>query len=345
MGIMNRESQGKINPREANKRRRAYVAHHVTFKTAAPSTLESSHGVSWTRQGLLGRGGFGSVFLAETRKKTANIHYRYQQQQQQELPSQVAVKSATFANSLSLMHEKRVLRDLQACPHILKCYGDEVVELRSGDKVYNLLLEYCSGFNLEHWIIKSGIGLPESHIKSYVRDILSGLKYVHDRGYVHCDIKPCNILLVPEEERMPTGYVAKIADFGLAIKEEEVKKTGGSMRGTTRYMSPELVRKKQIGYGVDIWALGCSVVEMLSGKVVWYEGEGSVNADDLLRVIGYTEYLPQLPRSVSDDALDFVLKCLCRDPVERWSAEKLLAHPFLYPEDPETWTQFFLDYR
>ncbi|KAJ4832865.1 hypothetical protein Tsubulata_028626 [Turnera subulata] len=335
---------------EAKRRRRAYFARFNPYKPDGPSsTLESSHGVSWERNRLLGKGGFGYVFLARRRKKRAGVLGRQENQEAGELPLFLAVKSATSVDSLSLVHEKRVFHDLQrgSCPYILKCYGREVAELTSGDKIYNLLLEYCSGFNLEHWIIDSGTGLPESHVKRYVRDIVKGLKYIHGRGYVHCDIKPSNILLVPIKKRMPTGYLAKIGDFGLAmsIKEGEEGEKIEGMRGTPSYMSPELVREKQIGYGADIWALGCSMVEMLSGKSAWYSAGGnqSVNGDALLHIIGYTDYLPQLPSSASNDALDFMSKCLCRNPQERWSAEKLLGHPFLYREDPKRCNLIVLD--
>ncbi|KAJ4832503.1 hypothetical protein Tsubulata_000058 [Turnera subulata] len=306
-------------------KRKAYLSQFATTKPTA-LTLESSNGVSWARSRLLGKGGFGSVFLAKKKTTTFTINSEQKKKKKPFLPPQVAVKSAMFDKASSLMHENEILCDLKASPYVLKCYGDEVTELIGGQKVYNLLLEYCSGLTLQHHIIRAGRdGLPESHVKCYALDIARGLNHVHSCGYVHCDIKPGNILLVQDEKRTPVGFRAKIADFGLALKEDQAWDSG-DWRGTYRYMSPEIVRDKEVGYAGDIWALGCTVVEMLSGKPCW---PPEVEVDSLLQIIGYSNSLPRFPSGISDEALDFLCKCFCRSSLHRWSAEKLLEHPFL----------------
>ncbi|XP_057998782.1 mitogen-activated protein kinase kinase kinase 20 [Hevea brasiliensis] len=234
------------------------------------TTLEASHGLSWVRVCLLGKGGFGSVFYAKTRT-TIN--------QGTHLPPQMAVKSATMDQSSSLKHEKQVLCDLTSSPYVVRCYGDEVTHMANGVKI-------------------------------------------HCRGYIHCDIKPDNILLVPGNGERKGTFVAKLADFGLA---EAVNEELHDLRGTTRYMSPELVREKKIGYATDIWAFGCAVLEMLTGKPAWEYSE----VEDLLWVIGYTDELPQIPSNVSEDAKDFLSRCFVRTAAHRWSADCLLEHPFL----------------
>ncbi|KAJ6923615.1 hypothetical protein NC652_017063 [Populus alba x Populus x berolinensis] len=90
-------------------------------------------------------------------------------------------------------------------------------------------------------------------------------------------------------------------------------------------MSPELVKEKRYDYGVDIWALGCAVVEMLSGKPVWPR----MDVPGYLYTIGDSQDLPQIPSSISDDAKDFLGKCLVRNAAQRWSADELQEHPFL----------------
>ncbi|KAJ9131493.1 hypothetical protein P3X46_035149 [Hevea brasiliensis] len=231
-----------IKRRNAFKRKKKTPV--VCFERA--TTLEASHGLSWVRVCLLGKGGFGSVFYAKTRT-TIN--------QGTHLPSQLAVKSAIMDQSSSLQHEKQVLCDLTSSPYVVRCYGDEVT--------------------LERQIRLSGFGLADSDVKYYSRDVLQGLKYIHCRGYIHCDIKPDNILLVPGSGERKGTFVAKLADFGLA---KAVDEECHDMRGTTRYMSPELVREKKIGYATDIWAFGCAVLEMLTGKPAWEYSE----VEDLL---------------------------------------------------------------
>uniref|UniRef100_A0A2C9WM23 Protein kinase domain-containing protein n=1 Tax=Manihot esculenta TaxID=3983 RepID=A0A2C9WM23_MANES len=132
---------------------------------------KASHGVSWIRICLLGEGGFGSVFFAKTRSTI---------DQETQFPSKMAVKSAVMDQLSSLKHEKRVLCHLGPSP----C-------------VHILLLEYCCGLSLGRQIKLSGFGLAESDIKYYSRDIFRGLKHIHCGGYIHCDIKPDNILPVP----------------------------------------------------------------------------------------------------------------------------------------------------
>ncbi|KAJ9131475.1 hypothetical protein P3X46_035131 [Hevea brasiliensis] len=298
-----------IKRRNAFKRKKKTPV--VCFERA--TTLEASHGLSWVRVCLLGKGGFGSVFYAKTRT-TIN--------QGTHLPPQMAVKSAIMDQSSSLKHEKQVLCDLTSSPYVVRCYGDEVTHMANGVKVYNLLLEYCSGLSLERQIRLSGFGLADSDVKYYSRDVLQGLKYIHCRGYIHCDIKPDNILLVPGNGERKGTFVAKLADFGLA---EAVNEERHDLRGTTRYMSPELVREKKIGYATDIWAFGCAVLEMLTGKPAWEYSE----VEDLLWVIGYTDELPQIPSNVSEDAKDFLSRCFVRTAAHRWSADCLLEHPFL----------------
>ncbi|KAF8395803.1 hypothetical protein HHK36_019757 [Tetracentron sinense] len=99
--------------------------------------------------------------------------------------------------------------------------------------------------------------LGYSHVSAYTRQILNGLKYLHERNMVHRDIKCANILVDA------SGSV-KIADFGLAkaTNLNDVK----SFQGSAFWMAPEVVNRKTPGYGLaaDIWSLGCTVLEMLT---------------------------------------------------------------------------------
>eukprot|EP00271_Cylindrocystis_brebissonii_P013031 TRINITY_DN32585_c0_g1_i1.p1 TRINITY_DN32585_c0_g1~~TRINITY_DN32585_c0_g1_i1.p1 ORF type:complete len:914 (+),score=118.85 TRINITY_DN32585_c0_g1_i1:396-3137(+) len=108
----------------------------------------------------------------------------------------------------------------------------------------------------------------------------------------------------------------------------------GGVRGTVSWMSPEAVREEAQGTGVDIWSLGCCVLEMATGLPPWREVKGGLYA--IMYAIACTSDLPQLPATLSSDARDFILRCLERDPSKRWTARDLLAHPFLasVPDTP-----------
>lgn len=152
-------------------------------------------------------------------------------------------------------------------------------------------------------------------IVDYTRQILQGVEYLHSKGLVHCDIKSKNILITE------TG--AKIADFGCAKWETEEVSTGG----TPMFMAPEVARGGHHCYGSDIWAIGCTVIEMASGgSTPWSDMSDPVT---VLYKIGYSGETPEVPCNLSKEGKDFLSKCLRRDPKERWTATELLNHPFI----------------
>jgi serine/threonine protein kinase len=279
-------------------------------------------GVAWSRGPLIGKGGFGSVYLASLKNpKSRNGYY----------PPVMAVKSAEVSASCSLQKEKEVFNCLNGCPFIIKCFGEETTSNKDGEMFYNVLLEYASGGNLACLIKKSdGVGLPELDVKRYTRSILEGICYIHSRGYVHCDLKPENILLV--SNRAKAGeFVAKIGDFGLAKKSEKRNKKmkiDPYLRGTALYMAPETVANHVQESPCDIWALGCVVLEMLTGKPAW-DLKPHVTTEELLRKIGDGYELPKIPSQISKDAKDFLKRCFVANPMFRFTAEMLLDEPFM----------------
>ncbi|GFY96872.1 MAPK/ERK kinase kinase 1 [Actinidia rufa] len=160
--------------------------------------------------------------------------------------------------------------------------------------------------------------LQDSTVSSYTRQILHGLKYLHERNVIHRDIKCANILVGAN------GSV-KLADFGLAkvTKLNDIK----SCKGTPFWMAPEVVRQNKKGYGLaaDIWSLGCTVLEMLTRQLPYSHLENSMQA---LYRIGKGEP-PPIPDSLSGEARDFILQCLQVNPNARPTASQLLDHSFV----------------
>ncbi|KAL2519110.1 Mitogen-activated protein kinase kinase kinase 1 [Abeliophyllum distichum] len=159
--------------------------------------------------------------------------------------------------------------------------------------------------------------LRDSQVSAYTRQILSGLNYLHCKDVVHRDIKCANILV-------DVSGSVKLADFGLAkaTKLNDIK----SCKGTPFWMAPEVVNQRNHGYGraADIWSLGCTVLEMLTGQIPYSHLEGM----QALFRIGRGE-LPPIPSSLSRDAQDFILKCLQVNPDNRPTAAQLLELPFV----------------
>ena len=166
--------------------------------------------------------------------------------------------------------------------------------------------------------------------------MLEGLGYLHEAGVVHRDIKPDNILL------NDNGLI-KFVDFGAAKVIARQGKTlvgdpskGGaqkSMTGTPMYMSPEVIKggtNAGARHGaVDIWSLGCVILEMATGRPPW----SSLDNEWAIMYNIAQGNPPQLPTpdQLSPEGLDFLNKCFERDPVKRFSAAELLCHEWIMP--------------
>lgn len=151
--------------------------------------------------------------------------------------------------------------------------------------------------------------------------LVSALSYIHSKGIVHCDVKGRNVLI-----GLNPGFL-KLADFGSAIELHgpgHRSRDSLAPRGSPLWMAPEVVRGEFQGPESDVWSLGCTVIEMVTGKPAWED----FGADTLSR-IGFSDDLPDFPTCLSEVCRDFLRKCLRRNPSERWSCDRLLQHPFL----------------
>ncbi|KAK3412131.1 hypothetical protein EUGRSUZ_I00917 [Eucalyptus grandis] len=273
--------------------------------------------MDWVRGEEIGHGGFATIHLATPAETCSSGR-----------PPVMAVKSCDAALSSSLRHERRVLSELGDSPRIVRCFGHSLTSERSGEELYNVLLEYAAGGSLADSMKSRGKPLSEPEIRRHARSILEGLEFVHSKGFVHCDVKLQNILVFPGG-----GEEVKIADFGLSKRAGERLLKGGKQggvewRGTPMYMAPESVNRNEYEPPSDIWALGCAVVEMATGRPAW--GSRAVsNAYALMIRIGVGDEIPEIPEGLSEQGKDFLMKCFAKNPKKRWTACMLLKHPFL----------------
>ncbi|PON52116.1 Serine/threonine protein kinase [Parasponia andersonii] len=257
--------------------------------------------MDWTRGRTIGRGSSAAVSIA-TAHGSGEVF---------------AVKSVELSKSGSLQREQKILSSLSS-PKIIAYRGFNVSS-ENGELVYNLCLEFAPGGSLSDHISRRGGRLSQAEIRACTRQILTGLDYLHSAGIVHCDVKGQNILVAEEG--------LKIADLGCARFSGDV--SGGDwvpLAGTPAYMAPEVARGKQQGFAADVWALGCTVIEMATGRAPWGDVFDPVAA---VHRIAFSDDVPEMPRFVSEEAEDFLGKCLKRDPLERWSVSELLDHPFV----------------
>lgn len=254
--------------------------------------------MGWTRGQTIGRGSTATVSLATTQSGDL-----------------FAVKSTELQNSEFLRREQNFLSALSN-PHLVTYNGCDIT--RENNKLmYNLFLEYVPGGTLNDAIRVRGGPLDEPSVRRYTCQILKGLEHIHSNGIAHCDIKGQNILIGQNG--------AKIADFGCA-KWTNGAVSGGPIGGTPLFMAPEVTRGENQGYPADIWALGCTVIEMATGNSPWPYVNDPLS---ILYTIAFSGKIPEIPDFFSSQARDFLGKCLIRDPKERWTAKELLKHPFV----------------
>ncbi|XP_024019590.1 mitogen-activated protein kinase kinase kinase 17 [Morus notabilis] len=275
--------------------------------------------MEWIRGEEIGHGSFATISKATPTKSSSQF------------PPLMAVKSSEACCSASLKNEKRVLDTIGLCPQIIRCFGEEQ-SVEKGEEFHNLLMEYASGGSLADRVKSQGGRLSELEIRRHTKSILKGLSFIHSKGFVHCDIKLQNILVFHDG-------AAKIADFGLA-KETATKRNKCEIRGTPLYMSPESVNDNVYESPCDVWALGCAMAEMATGKPVWDHKAGASVWPLLIRIGGEEE--PPIPSEFSEEGKDFLRKCFVKDPAKRWTAEMLLNHAFVVSEYDEDFDETVL---
>lgn len=276
--------------------------------------------VSWVRGKCIGRGSFGTVNVAVDRFNGDVFAVKSVDRNAALCHHMPAIQVECLENEI------RILRSLSS-PYIVKYLGDDVSyeSPTTSSSCRNLYLEYLPGGNVSDLATTLNAYADENTLRSHTYCIVSALKYLHSRNIVHCDVKGKNVLVGPN------WSFVKLADFG-AAGEATVSDTRGVKilpRGSPLWMAPEVVRGESQGPESDVWSLGCTIIEMVTGKPAWED----FGANTLSR-IGFSDELPRFPTQLSELGRDFLDKCLRREPGERWSCDQLLKHPFLQSVSP-----------
>ncbi len=232
-----------------------------------------------------------------------------------ELDREVAIKSVLLRPDLreqgmvdNLLHEARTVSQLQHA-HIVSIYDVG----RDGLQPY-LVLEYIDGQTLQQALQKP---LPLADATRIMRAVLAGVAAAHERGIIHCDLKPANIMLGHDGS-------AKVADFGLATLADQAVEDGDQLAGTPQYMAPEYIETRQRQTVSDVFSLGLIFYQLLTGKL-------AVDGEDVYQLLYAIAHQPIDPPSSHNPQVDermdaLIMKALEKDPANRFqNAGEMLA--------------------
>ena len=244
---------------------------------------------------LLGKGAFGSVFRGLNLETGEVVAIK-----------QIKLIGCPKAQLNSMMMEIDLLKKLNH-KHIVRYIG-----FFKTKENLNILIEFCESGSLLHVMKKFG-NFSDKLVGMYTAQVLEGLKYLHEQGVIHRDIKAANLLT-------DKSGVVKLADFGIAST------TNGSqdVAGSPYWMAPEIVELNGATTASDVWSLGATVIELCTGNPPYIELPAMAA---LFRIV--QEDCPPLPPQCSEIVKDFLQQCFQKDPNLRVTAQKLMKHPWM----------------
>lgn len=250
----------------------------------------------------IGEGGMGEVWLAEDTVLERKVVLKF-------LPRHLSITDSD---------EARFLQEARAAARLNHPNIVQIHEMGEVDERSFIVMEYMEGGSLRNRLNEvEGGPIPIQEVVDWTLQTSEGLKEAHNKGIIHRDIKPDNLMLGPK------GQV-KITDFGLArIKSSPRLTQSGAMLNTAAYASPEQVKGIDVDYRSDLFSLGATFYELLTG-------ENPFNADDIHAIYyAITAKDPDSPSSLRSDVSpeldEIVIQLLQKNPEERYQSAEEIA--------------------
>ncbi|BFU20983.1 protein kinase, putative [Entamoeba histolytica HM-1:IMSS-B] len=249
----------------------------------------------------IGKGGFGEVFCAQRIEDGKPIALKMLKHSVDERYTKIGAEVARLSN---WKH-----------PNIVGFEGCWLYN----NQVY-IGMEYCSLGTLKTLLKNRMRPFQDADTAFLLLETLKALKYIHEEGFIHRDIKTANIML-------KQNFEIKVIDFGLVVR---INSKPSNRAGSKAYMAPEVIKQIPYNEKVDIWSIGCVAQELFEGSPPYRE-LGMFKGLFKTATVG----APGLrnPSKAPPELVDFLKKCFFFNPEERWSATQLLEHPFLKQAD------------
>ncbi|XP_050081446.1 death-associated protein kinase related isoform X1 [Anopheles maculipalpis] len=250
----------------------------------------------------LGRGKFGVVYKCKEKSTGVRLAAKFIQ----------IVKKGDRRNIEREVHMMNVL------------HHSKIAQLYAAyefDRTFCVMMELVEGGELFDRVLDEKFILTERACAIFMRQICDAVAYIHGNNIIHLDMKPENILCLTE-----SGNRIKIIDFGLAREYDPDNKLQ-VLFGTPEFVAPEVVNFEAISFATDMWSVGVIAYVLVSGLSP-FAGEDDIQTMGNI-TIGRYDFLDEAFDSVSEEAIDFINRCLVKEQKERLTAEDALKHKWI----------------
>ncbi|XP_052891975.1 serine/threonine-protein kinase dst1 isoform X1 [Anopheles moucheti] len=250
----------------------------------------------------LGRGKFGVVYKCKEKSTGVRLAAKFIQ----------IVKKGDRRNIEREVHMMNVLHHAK----IAQLYA-----AYEYDRTFCVMMELVEGGELFDRVLDEKFILTEKACAIFMRQICDAVAYIHGNNIIHLDMKPENILCLTE-----SGNRIKIIDFGLAREYDPDNKLQ-VLFGTPEFVAPEVVNFEAISFATDMWSVGVIAYVLVSGLSP-FAGEDDIQTMGNI-TIGRYDFLDEAFDNVSEEAIDFINRCLVKEQKERLTAEDALKHKWI----------------
>jgi tetratricopeptide (TPR) repeat protein len=249
----------------------------------------------------IGRGGMGIVFLAEDTKLGRKVAYKVLPEEFKTNAEMVNSFKSEFMNLAKLNH-----------PYIVS-----LIDAGEESGAYYIIMEYVEGKNFKE-LMGPNKRLPLAAATMVFSQLCQALEYAHGMQIIHRDIKPANVMWIQSHS------IIKVMDFGLAKVMDKMREGRTVVAGTPFYMSPEQTLGRNVDHRSDIYSMGVTMYELMTGSVPFKDGD-----------IGYAHmHTPPEPPSrrnpqITPELEKIVLKCLAKDVNQRYQSARQINDELL----------------
>lgn len=300
---------------------------------AAPAAANSSvllgSAGSYALLEVIGKGAYGTVHKGIWRER--GRHVAIKRVARAVLSADEEAALAAEIDLFKHLKHQHIVNYVEAIGAPESPFLDIVMEYVEGGSLYSIVQKIRNSHAAAGGSAEGGGGagmqhvFPERTVASFIAQVARGLHYLHGQGVVHRDIKGANILVTKDSD-------VKLADFGVSTKRGTDAAAASTMdvAGTPYWMAPEIITLSGCSTVSDIWSVGCTVIELLTGFPPYHD-LSDVTA--LFRIV--TDECPPLPDGISLECQNFLRACFTKDVKARATAQDLLRHAWLGLEEEE----------